>query len=310
MSDLQKLILATISYYDLFDFALTAEEIKQWLVAPGYLKIQEAINFDLVDVELYSLVNGGKILSSDGHYVLPLREHLVPLRVRRNKIATQKMRHARRAVKIISLVPFVQAVFASGSLALGNTDYDSDLDIFIVTKPGHIWTARFITNVVFDILHWKRKPQDRVAPDKLCLNHWVTENSLRIENQNVFTARIYSHLVPLYLQNPKVVQNFEKDNNWIYLYVNQWNFSKQYLVKKNSFLNFNKKFKELILGTEFGVWIESLSRSYQVRRIKGNPLTRDPHGRIEYNNYRLEFHPWSIEETIINSYQNSLNKIS
>lgn len=306
MSDLQKLILATLAYYDLFDFPLTAEEIGKYLVAPGYLKISDDTNLDAISAELYTMTNTGQIALYERFYGLPHREHLVPVRIKKTRIAKEKMKLARRAAFLMSLMPFVRTVFASGSLALENTDYDSDLDLFIITGANRIWTARFFINSVFDLLLLKRKPEERVAPDKICPNHLIADNALAIINRNVFTARVYSHLVPLYRQKNVTLKNFQQENQWIHSYVSSWNFSNQYLVRNYGIIKGIKNFQELILNTKIGDLVEKLCCRYQKHRIEKNPLTRHPQGRIEYNDCRLEFHPHSIENVIITDYSKRL----
>ncbi len=309
MSSLQKLILATIAYYDLFDFPLTVEEIKKYLVAPNYLKISDVINLDTIPAELYSMTNMSEVTLYGGFYSLPHREHLVPTRIRKSRIAKKKMKRARRVAWLMSGMPYVQAVFASGSLALQNTDYDSDLDLFIITKAGRIWTARFVINSVLDVLRLKRKPQDRTAPDKICPNHLIADNALIMINRNIFTARVYSHLIPLYIRRNIILKNFQQENQWIYSYINSWDFSKQYLIKNTGIVKSAKYFQELIFNTKIGNLVEELCRRYQKHRIEHNPLTRHPQGRIEYNDYRLEFHPHSIENTIIGRYNKHLESL-
>lgn len=309
MTDVQKLIFATLAYYDLFDFPLTVEEIKKYLVAPSYLKISDNINIDIISAELYTMTNVGRVALYESFYSLPHREHLVPIRIKKTKITKKKMRLARRAAFLMSLMPFVRAVFASGSLALENTDYDSDLDLFIITGANKIWTARFFINSIFDLLLLKRKPQDKIAPNKICPNHLIADNALAIINRNVFTARVYSHLVPLYVRKNAILKNFQQENQWIHSYISNWDFSKQYLVRNSGISKDVKNFQELILNTKIGDLVEKLCRRYQKHRIEKNPLTRHPQGRIEYNDYRLEFHPHSIENTVITEYTKNLENM-
>lgn len=310
MPDIQKLILATLAYYDLFDFPLTTEEIKKYLVAPRYLKIRENINIETTDAELYSLTNTGVIELHKGFYTLPDRDHLIPIRIRRTRIAKKKMQLAQRVARLLSFMPYVQAVFASGSLALENTDYDSDLDLFIITKSGRIWTARFIINSVLDVLGLKRKPKDKIAPNKICPNHLIADNALTITNQNIFTAKVYSHLVPIYVRSRSLLKNFQHDNQWINSYICNWSFPTEHLVHNFSVATNIKYAKEAILNTKLGKLIENLCRKYQKHRIEKNPLTHNPHGRIEYDDNRLEFHPHSIENSIVDAYNKKLKILS
>ncbi|MBI4117151.1 MAG: hypothetical protein HY451_00445, partial [Parcubacteria group bacterium] len=193
--------------------------------------------------------------------------------------------------------------FASGSLALSNTAQDSDLDVLLVAKHGRIWTTRFFTVLMLGFLGMKRKRGQSVAPDKICLNHFITEKSLYIPRKSIYTAQLYARLVPI-LGEEKLVEEFCEANSWIKEYIPK--FSNKFQIPNSKFLNSIKNIGEKILDTKFGDWIENVLRKYQLRRIKNYPLTYKPGGRIKADDESLEFHPDSPELKIIERYNKKM----
>ena len=331
----KKLILATLTYYDLFDFPLTLEEIEKFLIQPEVLNkgstfesrssrsnLEESVEISRLNLgiqkEIEKLVREGLVIEDRGFYTLSKREQIIPVRIRKMQIAQKKLEHARRVAGWMSLVPYIRGVFASGSLALQNTSEDSDLDFFVITKAGRIWTARFLVTGLLSFLGVRRKANQQIAPDKVCLNHYISDDALEIKNQNIFTARIYAHLVPLYLhktfqhsqecwnvlsKNHTLLSEFKHKNQWVLDYVMSWPTNDEYLVKNNLFLNFAKRLFELIGNSPLGSLFEKFVRNYQKSRIECNPKTHEPNGRIDYTDQVLQFHPDSIEKSILDKYK-------
>lgn len=293
----KKLILATLAYYDLFDFPLTIEEMKRYLVASDSTVTDEDIEKTLKELE-----TDDKIISESDFYTLPKREHIVPLRLKKTRLAQIKLRRARRIVRLLAVLPFIKAVFACGSLALRNTTPQSDLDVFIITSSGRIWTARFFEIIATSLLGVRRKSHQTVAPDKLCPNHYITDRYFEITNHNMYSARIYLHLLPLYLENEKILEDFKNANSWMSSFTRSWPSEKNYLLKTGWLSKLTKWSAEKVLRTKFGDIVEKTVRKYQVSRIERNPKTREPNGRIKYGDRSMEFHPDSIESAVLKKF--------
>lgn len=298
-TELDKSILATIAYYDIFDFPLTKEEVFSYLSAPRQPDLGFRFSQDEVGQRLKVLTEKRIIDYIDDFYLLPQREYLVPLRLKKQKIGAKKIKKAAQAVKIIAAIPYIRAVYASGSLAMLNTNYESDLDVFIITGSGRIWTARFFATLIMDMLSMRRKPNHRISPNRVCLNHYITDLSLGIPYHSVFAAHNYVNMKPLYLYEESINENFKKENHWIFSYLTRWQTDEKYLQKQNWFSGFCKKLSETILNTILGDAFEKFARNFQKKRIERNPITKNPHGRIEYSDRCLEFHPYTIEPEVI-----------
>ena len=125
-------------------------------------------------------------------------------------------------------------------------------------------------------------------------------------NKNVFTARVCFHLAPLYLQDKKLTKEFQKENMWVYDYIESWPVNNRYIVRSGKITSIVKKVLEKITSPQ---WLEQVLKKYQLQRIIRNPKTKNPNGRLEYNDHRLEFHPDSAEISVINKYKKSIDLI-
>jgi hypothetical protein len=144
-------------------------------------------------------VANGELETYLGYYFLPGRQVIVRQWLRRHTLAQEKWKLTRRAARWLQSVPFVNMLAMSGSLAAGNTRASSDLDLFVVAKAGRLWLARCGLLAVAELLGRRRRHWDQQAPDKLCLNHYVTHESLAVapDIRNLYTAIAYQVHIPL-----------------------------------------------------------------------------------------------------------------
>lgn len=304
---MRQAVLATLIYYNLLDFPLKAEEVFNYL-------IKTAVRITLTDDttplnvrrELDQLVLERIVGFDEGYYFLSERAYLVPLRRKRAALAQRKLRHARRIVWWLRFFPYIEAVLASGSLGLGSCDELSDLDVLIITKHGRIWLTRFLITVWLSLFNLRRKPWQKVAPDKICLNHYITDQSLTIPFQSLYTAQTYTNLKPLFVKNLHSLADFQKNNNWLgqWLY-NPWQveIDPKLTLRPNRWFTWVAAAREFVLNNFFGDWLERCARRYQIRRIARNPLTTHSTSRIVYNDDRLAFHLDSPEKKVLEKYQ-------
>ncbi|MBI2063946.1 MAG: nucleotidyltransferase domain-containing protein [Candidatus Yanofskybacteria bacterium] len=302
-------ILATLAYYDIFDFPLKAEEIFARLInfkhiITGYRL--PVTDYRTLQKELDLLILDRTINRSGNYYFLFGREYLIPLRLKRGEIAKRKWRIAKRAIRWLRFVPYLRAVFASGSLAMNNTDELSDLDVLVVVKHGRIWLARLLITAMLSVLHFRRRGRDKIAPDKICLNHYISDEAMLIPHQSIYNAQTYANLVPI-LASEMITKNFQKTNVWVLDYVNNWNMG---LVETGLNLGVSARILEPFLEiSDLDYFLNKISGRYQSRRITDNPVTHQTGGRVIFTDEQLEFHPRSMETQIIKSFNARLIKI-
>lgn len=182
-TDLEQGILKVLHYFDLFNFPLTRAEI--------YHFIRLECTPEELEEGLQQLLLEQKIFCIEDCYLLHHAEHLVARKKKGFKQAQKELKKAQKIAQLIHTFPFVRMVAVSGSLSKGYADEHSDIDFFIVTSTHNLWTAR-------SILHLFKKLTFLVnMQDSFCMNYFIADQHLEIEEQNYFTAIELNTLIPL-----------------------------------------------------------------------------------------------------------------
>jgi predicted nucleotidyltransferase len=197
--ELQRHILRTMLYFDIFDYPLSSTEVFRFL---GTNSLTE----EKVVASLEELATRKIVHKFDEFYSVQPAEGNISRRVKGNAEAIRYLTIARRKAQLISKFPFVRAVLASGSLAKGYMDHNSDIDFFIVTAPGRLWIARTLLVLYKRIFLLN-------SHKYFCVNYFVDEDHLEIEDKNLFTATELATVIPLY--GGKIYSQLLRKNSWI-----------------------------------------------------------------------------------------------
>ncbi len=312
---LRNSILATIIYYDIFDYPLTLIETYKYLINPARISrisggIGEIRPSDIA-TELDRLVNSGVTNQKNGFYFLNGRNNLYDLRMKRNKIADQKWKKFLKLVRVLSLAPYLRGVFASGSMAINNTEEDSDFDVLIIARSGRLYTCRLFLWLISSLMGARRKKDQKVAPDKLCFNHYITDNHLHIPHESIFNAQTYANLKPVMISDD-LIDNFYTSNLWLNNYVYNFHPQKDFVrrnVASSKFFKTLAGLLEIVFDFSIGNLTEKLLKKYQQKLIAGNPITYKSGGRVVFTDSELEFHPQSFEKIVIGKYKEGLIRL-
>lgn len=173
------------------------------------------------ELKTFSLAEVIEVLASDqlrkdvqqqnGFYFLKDRQSLVEKRSRAAKISAIKLRRLRKVAWWLRLLPFVKMIGVTGRLAMKNAQTKSDWDIFFVLKEGKIWTGRTVITMLLHL--FRKRRHGRHVTDRLCLNYFVTEQSLEVMTKDLFSASEYMFLLPLFGED--VYARFQLKNRWI-----------------------------------------------------------------------------------------------
>lgn len=212
MPDLRMPILRTVVYFDLFDFPLTAVEIRRFLYFPG----GSPVSYEEISLELERLATEGKLEFKNGFYFLPGRSVILDTRQARYASSFKKYRRAEAFSKFFSFIPGVRLVAVCNTLAWRHSRPESDIDFFIITKPGHLWSARFVSTVLATL--FRVRPAKNGAPDAVCLSFFASEDALDLRRlmikDDIYFPYWVISLVPLY-DAGGVFDKFKKANDWI-----------------------------------------------------------------------------------------------
>lgn len=291
MNTLTRNIVATIAYYDVLDYPLTAFEIWKYL-----LRI-DTDNWDVCDASTASLEDVMNALETDavrkhimserGFYVLRGRRKLIAKRLASGKSMIPKFKRIHRLTWWLRFVPYVRMVALTGSLAMKNGDAESDWDMLIVLRPGHIWMGR---TLVTGFLHLtgKRRYGSHIK-DRACLNYWITSDSLEIITKDLFSSNEYFFLVPLF--GAESFGAFRLKNLWIRKFRPNYvpNELLPLLFVPDSFMaRFIRNAGEILLSDPF---LERQLSTWQKKKIQANPKTSLPGSLIEATDKALIFLP-------------------
>lgn len=300
MTPLEKTILATLVYYDIFDYPLTGFEIWRHLI-----RSKDFEDESMESGKVFEALHESAILKDcTGHrfgfYYLKGRERIVEKRLWRKKLADQKWKKLKRVFRILSLVPYVRGIFVSGSLAMENSKDDSDVDIIVVAQHGRIWTVRTLMTALTFILGVRRHGEK--TKDRICLNHYITDRSLRIPFESLYNAESYVHLLNVYLEDEDIFRRFEEENNWLKNYVVNHDVTELHSVRavhRLKIFSILARIFEYLLSRASGDKLEKIFSRVESERIQKDPLYHKAGGRITIDDTQLEFHPDSHEHFII-----------
>ena len=238
--NLQKDILATLAYFDLFDYPLTHTEILQFLQKQS---LSEEVNY-----ELLQLVYKNRVFKTEEFYSLQNEYSLGRRRKAGNARARGLLATAQKVAGLISTFPFVRGVAVSGSLSKNFADENSDIDFFIIMAPNRLWLGRTILHCFKKLTFLFRKQ------DWFCMNYFVDEAALQIKEKNIYTATEIATLMPLRGIEP--FQRFFTENKWYRHYLPNHTMRVAYMedVKKPLV----KKFTEFVFNNPFGNLLDYL----------------------------------------------------
>ena len=202
-SPLSKSILKTLLYFDIFRYPLTAAEVFKHLTT-------NHVTPDDVTRALAQLSDQSIIYPIADFYSIHNNLALGSRRIKGNQMAIGSLLLARKRAKFISKFPFVRAVMASGSLSKDYMDEHSDLDFFVITKPNRLWIARMLLVLYKKIFLFN-------SHKHFCINYYVDEDHLEIEEKNIFTASELATLIPLYGKEHYL--QLMSTNHWIKKYL-------------------------------------------------------------------------------------------
>jgi predicted nucleotidyltransferase len=248
LSDLKKNILATLAYFDLFNYPLTFDEVFLYLPA----------KCDTGDFEyaLKCLVIDRLVYHFDKFYTLKNDYFLISRRVKGNIKAAELISTAKKVSGLLIRFPYVRGIAISGSLSKNFADEESDIDLFIITAKNKLWIARTLMHCFKKLTYLVNRQH------YFCMNYYVDEQELQIREKNIYTAIEIATLIPLH--GDTVFEQFYIANSWSRNYLpNKCLRLTTAASLKNSFL---KGFTEILFNNWLGDAIDNLLMRITAKR--------------------------------------------
>jgi hypothetical protein len=219
---IKKDILATIAYFNMFEYPLKKNEIFLFLGHnEDFSEFERALNFLTNDSVIFKI---GDFYSLHNNFAIAMK------RQKGHEKAILMLKKAEKAAKLISAFPFVKGVAISGSLSKYFADDQTDVDFFIITARNRLWIARTFLHL-FKKLTYLFNMQDL-----FCMNYFIDESEPVILEKNIYTATEVTTILPI--RGEDAFEIFFKANSW----------TKNFLPNKNIYLPVVKETKKTWLG--------------------------------------------------------------
>lgn len=306
LTTLEKTILNTVAYFNLFKLPMTS-----WEIFKNLYEYSEKTNLSQIKTILDNLVSSKTLEFSEGFYFLPNETDLISIRKKRYLIAQKKIKIARRYIKILSKLPFVRAILICNNLAYLNARFESDIDLAIITKTNRIWTSRFLAAGLMKIL--SKRPTKRTQKDRICLSFFITEKNLNLKKlaypQDIHFVYWITQFMPVF-DSKGATSRFFSSNRWTSKHLpnnNQPVTNARWEITSNSKA---KKFFELILSTWIGNTTEKLLKRFQLKIMPDKlkvPAKRD-NTDIIISDEILKFHDQDKRQEIRDHWLEAIQK--
>ena len=314
MNNLEKSILKTIAFGDIFNYPLTTTEIYKWLFKPEKIKGQYPSLFAIRNTLKNSEIIKEKISQKEGFYYMKGRRSIIYLRKQNNNLAESKFSRIVSLIKIYRFIPFVRMIAVCNSLAISNANENSDIDLFIIAKKDKIWLARFFTVIL--VKFFDLRPRKDKSKDTFCLSFFIDEDYLNIKNiilnnNDIYLPHWIQQLVPIY--NPDYLyEKFMKANEWYKEYLpNGYNNEFVYEVKET----YLSRFYNIIISSFFSIpfisyYLHNILRKIQILIIDRNLKSLvNLNTKVIVNNQMLKFHDNDRREIFYKKWKERVNKI-
>ncbi|HEX6226685.1 MAG TPA: hypothetical protein VFZ52_19835 [Chryseolinea sp.] len=293
MTRLDEAILRTLLYFDIFNYPLKAEEVFKFLSSPAVDKstVAERLN-NLSDRKIVFRFNELFSVKND--------PDLAQRRLNGNREAEKYLVLARKKAKLISRFPFVRAVLASGSLSKGYMDKNSDLDFFIITAPKRLWIARTLL-VLYKRLFLANSHK------YFCVNYFVDEKHLEIEEKNLFTATELATVIPL--QGAKQYEDLQRVNSWLGEFFPNFrpqNVSNVPPVKLSRTRDAAERLMNFVFGDTLERYLQKKTLSRWKRIYEKNFSVSDFKIAFKSKAYASKNHPRNFQRAVIDLYAEKL----
>jgi len=198
VSEINDNILATLAYFDLFNYPLTSGEI--------YLFLKNRYDQEDYQFAIKYLVANRSIYQFGIFYTLKNDHSLIVRRRDGNNKAADMIKVASKISDWLIHFPYVRGIAISGSLSKNFADENSDIDLFIITAPNRLWIARTLMHAFKKLTFLFNKQ------DYFCMNYYIDEERLEIVEKTLYTAIEIVTLIPL--QGDAQFERFYSANAW------------------------------------------------------------------------------------------------
>lgn len=303
---MEKALLKTLIYADIFDYPLKINEIHKWLMG-------RKVTLRQVEKVLKRLSQVSIIKYQGGYYFLGWRNGLVTERRRREKQSAVYLKKVSLLSQILKVIPWIKLVGISGGLALHNASKKDDIDLFIITNKNRLWISRLLALGLLSLTGQRRKvgEKGRKIAGKLCINILLEEDRLEQMNKDIFVAHEVLQMKVLW-QRDGVYSKYLSDNDWAFKFLPNWiGGARGPASSASRRASSIASLLRLRAGTPSSLsplanltnLLEKLAKWLQLK------IMQPPQGQERIEDGALYFHPNDIRQEVLSKYEQKLRKI-
>jgi len=296
VSEIKENILATLAYFDLFNYPLTSAEI--------YLFLKNRYDQNEYEDTVKCLVGSRSVFQFDRFYSLKNDATLIARRRAGNKKASELIKIAGKVSDMLIKFPYVRGIAISGSLSKNFADENSDIDLFIITAPNRLWIARTLMHAFKKLTYLVNKQ------DYFCMNYYIDEQQLEIVEKTIYTAIEVVTLIPL--QGDIQFERFYSANAWTrdYLPNKIMRVSSAKSIKKPLL----KRFIEFMFNNPLGNTIDDLLMQITANRWHKKTEQRKLNAKgkvlaLDVNKHYAKPDPRNFQNKLLRQYENKISML-
>ncbi|MCD8507510.1 hypothetical protein LRY58_04405 [Candidatus Woesebacteria bacterium] len=203
-SPLEAAVLRTLLYADIFSGTLTLNELHQYLIS----------NQKFTRSDVRSTVRRLRDTDTTSELIATVYRGDVP-----RHFPTEKWVAIVDMVSSLAWIPWIESIWITGSVAVGNVQVNDDLDILFITSPRRLWLTRAVV-VVFGILRGKYRRShfsDDMVANQWCCNIWLEHEAAQVDQNrhDIYTAREVIQALPVYERESGLAARWLDKNRWV-----------------------------------------------------------------------------------------------
>lgn len=267
-------ILITLIYSSIFSFPLTKDELWKYLITKE--KIPKKMFHNRLKLLRQHIVQKQRYICIKGE------DASITQRIANSDEVAKKFALAKQASVLVSMIPTVLFIGASGGLAAKNVTAEDDIDFFIITKQDTIYITRFLVMLLLQRKGLRRSRNQQDAPNKICVNLIIDEKELSWNSakRDIYTAREIAQVQPLF-ERENMYKRFLNKNKWVTEFLPNA-FSMRFIpLKQEKHSMFTSLISMVLSLPPF----EILSRLIQQKIMQKHKTTET------VTNHHLAFHP-------------------
>ncbi len=296
MNPIDRAILRTVIYADLFNFPLTPSEIHHFLIhdQPVTLGQIETALKQSNDLKLHLHYRGE-------HVVCWERLALIEKRAQREAASQHLWPLALYYGRWLARLPFVRMVAITGALAVHNVaDHDDDLDYMLVTQANRVWLARAFSIILVRLAKFRGVT--------ICPNYVLAETALDQQRKDLFIAHEICQMIPLY--GHPLYWEFRRTNAWTEAHLP--NASEMFYQEPDYQVTggwqWLKNLCESGLNGRLGGWLEQWEYKRKFRRFSPDLKQPDSSALLDENTVKGHFNDYG--NPVLRRYRKRLREIN